>query len=338
MKHHAGHSGYDQLIDYIDVDRVIAPAKATPMQKVMAYFARPAVKNSGLKWYHRINLVAEVQAGRIWLKDSNQIFHYLYGENSYRYLGMLKGLKRKNNKIICTYHIPPYRFPEIVKNTGHFSQIDAAIAVSTMQLDYLSELVGSERVFYVPHGIDVDYFRPSDVVKYEAGHFKCLFVGTHLRDFETLAETASLLERLGEQIEIIAVTSPTNRALLDGHENITMLSNISDEELLRLYQESDILLLPLLGATANNSILEAVACGLPILVTDLPGVKDYVTSDIAVFVGMSDANALAEEVIRLYKDREQLKRMSVACREHALKFGWREVAKKTIEIYNQVLS
>lgn len=42
-----------------------------------------------------------------------------------------------------------------------------------------------------------------------------------------------------------------------------------------MYQESDLLVV-LLDSTANNSLLEAMACGMPMVTTDLQGVRDYV--------------------------------------------------------------
>jgi len=335
MSNHAGHSGYDRLTDYIDADRVFATMDLSLMQRIMVRAIRPVIKRSGLQWYRRESLIAEIKAGSIWLGEQNQIFHYLYGENSYRYLGLIKRLKR-NNSIVCTYHVPPDKFRQSVCTTSHFSHIDAVIAVSTMQLDFLSKIVGVERTHYVPHGIDVDYFQPGNTIKSENSPFKCLFVGTHLRDLDTLAEAARLLAKWGEQIQIIAVTSQQSKEILDKPGNITVLTQVNDEDLLRLYQESDILLLPLLGATANNSLLEAMACGLPILSTDLAGVRDYVTKDLAVLVGKGNAKALAEEVIRFSRDEELLKNMSLASREQALKFRWEKVALQVRDIYKSI--
>jgi glycosyltransferase involved in cell wall biosynthesis len=335
MSHHAGHSGYDRLIDYIDADRVLMPIELSRMQQIAARPIKPLATRSGLQWYRRESLISEIKAGAIWLAQKNQIFHYLYGENSYRYLGLMQRIKR-NNAIVCTYHTPQDKFNLTVRTTRHLTRLDAIIAVSTMQLDFLSKFVGAERTYYVPHGIDVDYFHPGNVSKPENTPIKCLFVGSHLRDLDTLAETARLLVKWREQIQIIAVTSQKNKKILDKGGNITVLTQVNDEDFLRLYQESDMLLLPLLEATANNSILEAMACGLPILSTDLVGVRDYVTEDLAVLVDLKDAKALAEEVIRLSRDEELRKNMSLASRKHALKFRWEGVALQIRDIYKKI--
>lgn len=335
ISHHAGHSGYDRLVDYIDAQRVFVPARFSFPQRLAGRLLRPIINRSGSTWYHRDSLINEMSAGTAWMKGKNQVFHYLYGENSFRYLGKLTALK-PGNSIVCTYHTPPEKFHRVVRNTSYFSSIDAVIAVSTMQMDFLSDIVGVERTHYVPHGIDVGYFTPGDERLDNEDALQCLFVGSHLRDIETLAATARLLAKSGKKVIITAVTSQQNKALLDRDGHIVTLTKVNDEDLLRLYQKSDVLLLPLLEATANNSILEAMACGLPIISTDLQGVRDYVTDDMAILVRQGDAKILADTVVALSENRARCQHMAIASREQALKFRWEVVSDQIRGIYKQI--
>lgn len=159
MHYHAKASGYDRLADFLDANIIITPNHLTLTQRILAKSAGPLIKSSGSQWYHRQNFAAELMAAREWLRTKDQIFHFLYGENSYRYLGRLKVLGRQN-RILCTYHTPTYRLQELVRDQGHLRCIDAAIVVSTPQVEFFSKLLGFERVFYVPHGIDTDRFSP----------------------------------------------------------------------------------------------------------------------------------------------------------------------------------
>ena len=72
---------------------------------------------------------------------------------------------------------------------------------------------------------------------------------------------------------------------------MTFHAGLTDDELLALYQRSSLLLLPLLDATANNAILEAMACGLPIVTTDLPGLGTYVDPSFADLLTAGDVEA-----------------------------------------------
>jgi len=337
MSNHARHSGYDRLVEFIEAKNVFSETELSLFSRVLARGLSSFVNNSNLEWYNRHSFIEEINAGRNWLISRGQIFHYLYGENSYRYLGNLKSVN-KSNAIVCTYHTPPDRFCQVVRLHEHLKQLDAIVAVSRVQIDYLSQFTGCERTFFVPHGIDVDYFKPGVAAQKNEGPIKCLFVGTHLRDVETLVEVSHLLNGWGEQCEIVAVTGARNKEIIQKSNNIRLRMGVTDEELLQLYQQSDILLLPLLDATANNSVLEAMACGLPIVSTDLEGVKDYVNEECALLFKKKDAKGLAEGVIQLARDQDLRESMSAACRTQAMKFSWESIADQMREIYKLVQS
>jgi glycosyltransferase involved in cell wall biosynthesis len=338
MRGHASPSGYDRLADFIDAPVIQPVSQWTFVQRAVARSFRFLINRSGSQWYHRDSFYSELHAARQWFRKRGQIFHFLYGENSHRYLGCLK-LAGQRNSIVCTYHTPPDKFQIIVQDKNHLARIDAVIVVSNSQTEFFSDLVGPERVFYVPHGIDVDYFKPfkpKDKDVDTANILRCLFVGRHLRDFDTLARTAELLASSGNTVRFSVVASPKVHFHFTGMKNIELHTGISDEKLLELYQESDILVLPLLDCTANNSLLEAMACGLPIISTDLPGVRDYVNEACALLTPKGDPQALAEAILYLQKNKVLRQRMANASRDRAQDFSWQKVASRVREVYARV--
>ena len=80
-----------------------------------------------------------MHAARKWFSKKNQIFHFLYGENCHRYLGVLNLIGHRNF-IVCTYHTPPERFCQVVQDKAHLKRLDAVIVVSTTQHDFFSEI------------------------------------------------------------------------------------------------------------------------------------------------------------------------------------------------------
>lgn len=335
MRGHAGPSGYDRLQEYIESRSIRTSDALSPAQRVLARSLRFMTRASGSLWYHRANLIGELAAARQWFRRRGQIFHFLYGENSFRYLGNLKALGSRN-AIVSTYHTPPDKFSRVVMDRRHLARLDAVVVVSAMQMDSFARIVGPERVRFVPHGIDVDYFRPGPE-RGEAGgrSFRCLFVGSHLRDFDTLAQAARLL-RSRPEIRFTLVTKAAHHAAFSGLDNVEVLSGVDDARLLALYQEADTLVLPLLDSTANNSMLEAMACGLPIVTTDLPGVRDYVSEECALLVKKGDPQRLAEVIAWLAQDAAARQRMAVASRRHALEFRWEAIAARMREIYRSI--
>lgn len=335
MKHHSKYSGYDRLADYLDGEVINPPEKLTVFNKLTALSLRPLVRRSGNQWYHRVELINELSAMRRWVFRKGHVFHFLYGENSYRYLGALKSMSNKN-RIVCTYHTPCGKFHDNIKSHGFLNHIDALIVVSTIQLAFFSRLIDKERIFYIPHGVDVDYYRPAATQGLKEYEFECLFVGSHLRDMDTLSEAAGILKKLDPDVHLTVVTSEEMGARIAHHENISVRSGVSDNDLLQLYQRADLFFMPLLDCTANNALLEAMACGLPVVTTDLPGVKDYVNGECACLEKKGDAMGMAESVLTLKRDKEKRDRMGRASRARADAFAWERVAEDMAKVYREI--
>jgi glycosyltransferase involved in cell wall biosynthesis len=91
-------------------------------------------------------------------------------------------------------------------------------------------------------------------------------VGDWLRDFEFANEVFKRLFALKYDLVIKVVCNPLNYMYFDKNIRLELISGISDEELLELYQHTHLLFLPLKGFTANNTVLEGGACGCKILI------------------------------------------------------------------------
>lgn len=103
--HHAQVSGYDRISEHIPAHLIQRVDAVSAWQRLALGLLRPLHSGSGSLWYGRAGLVTEIAAAWQWLRGSNQIFHFVYGENSFRCLGYLKALRR--NYVVCTYHTPP---------------------------------------------------------------------------------------------------------------------------------------------------------------------------------------------------------------------------------------
>ncbi|MFU8814057.1 MAG: glycosyltransferase family 4 protein [Pseudomonadales bacterium] len=292
-------------------------------------------ERSGSQWYHRASLLGELAATASWTRTRNQLFHFLYGENCYRYLGLLKSGLTRGNQLMATYHTPEWRMRELIRNTDHIKRLDAAVVVSTTQLGYFGNLLGAERVFYVPHGIDTEFFHPGPR-GLSTDRFRYICVGHHLRDFTTLAAAADIIWQHDRTSEIVVVAAPDQLGPLSRLPNVKHCWGIADEHLKRLYQTADALLLPLQDATANNALLEAMACGLPVISTDLGGVRDYVSPGCSVLTPKGDAKALAQAALEARNGAFDLAAMGAASRRAAESLSWLHVAESMLHVYASV--
>src|SRR5690606_39275257 len=98
-----------------------------------------------------------------------------------------------------------------------------------------------------------------------------------------------------------------------------------------MYQEATALFLPLKDVTACNSLLEAMACGTPIITTDLESNKGYgLTSANSVLVSPSN---YVDAVINLLQSSESsLQHLSANIRINALECRWEKIAEQ-VELF-----
>jgi glycosyltransferase involved in cell wall biosynthesis len=101
----------------------------------------------------------------------------------------------------------------------------------------------------------------------------------------------------------------------------------------------DVFVLPSLWESLAIGLLEALACGVPTVATDVGGTKEVVVPETGVLVPPNDAGALADGVVGLLEDPGRRELMSQAARErHATQFTLERMIEETAAVYERVLS
>ena len=105
----------------------------------------------------------------------------------------------------------------------------------------------------------------------------------------------------------------------------------------RAMASADVFVFPSCTDTAGNVVLEAQACGLPVVVTDQGGPQENMRPGVTgrVFRG-GDAGGLVEAVADLASSRERRRRMSAAARRHARSRRWEEASAPLYDAYRAV--
>lgn len=331
IPHHAGPSGYHQLarrvaelvpVETIEIERS-APLPAPVRARL--------VRGAGPEWYDDWQLALELETMRRLLRRSGTVCHLLYGEDVFAYLARARPLVRlRGGRLVASFHQPTSTFARVVRRPRRLCALDAVLALSHDQAEYLASVSGNDRVFVVPHGVDTDFFTPGDGARRDG--ITCLAVGSWLRDLDTLGR---VLTALASRPEIrFELVSPGGD--FSSHPNALVRSGLGDEELRDAYRRADLLVLPLLDSTANNSLLEALACGLPIVTTDVGGVREYVDGGPAVLVDPRDADAICEAVTVLAADDARRREMGRRARERALELDWSRIAERVRDVYEEI--
>jgi glycosyltransferase involved in cell wall biosynthesis len=159
-------------------------------------------------------------------------------------------------------------------------------------------------------GIDLDRYRP--VPRRERSRPRVLFVGGRFVEKGGEDLLQALSETLGSEVELDLVT-PAEIAPRPG-VRVHRLSP-SDPELLDLQQQADLFCLPTHGDAAPWAVLEAMACGTPILSTRIGGIPDMLDDGRAgVLIPHGNRGALREALHTLLADPQRRASLSGAAR------------------------
>lgn len=101
----------------------------------------------------------------------------------------------------------------------------------------------------------------------------------------------------------------------------------------------DVVVLPSYREGLPKTLIEAAACGLPLVTTDVPGCREVVTDGVdGLLVQARDAASLAAAIARLHDDPALAERLGTAARAKALaEFDERIVIERTVAVYQELM-
>jgi glycosyltransferase involved in cell wall biosynthesis len=207
----------------------------------------------------------------------------------------------------------------------------------------------AERVVLFPWGVDLERFTPdrNDKLRAQLG-WQNAFVVLSLRSWEPLygvdelvsgfalaAQQAPDLRLLllsgGSQAEVL-------RGILAQHnllDRVHFAGQIDQQELPAYYQAADLYVSASHSDGSSVSLMEALACGLPSLVSDIPGNREWLADNPAGWLFPDgDVQAIAAGILQAYAQRKTLQPMQSAARALAQKrANWPENFKKLLVAY-----
>jgi glycosyltransferase involved in cell wall biosynthesis len=202
----------------------------------------------------------------------------------------------------------------VVRHVISISCADAVIAVSEPLAACLrsrfSGFLRRKPLHTIPNGIDTEFFAPDGTTRVSGS---LLMVGTlsPSKDHATLLRAISLLTGkcsvelclagdgvLRDEIQELAHQ-------LGVESQVRFLGNVARNDLLRMYRSASLFTFSTKGEGSPLSLLEAMSCGLPVVASDVSGVREIVSkSQCGLLTAAGDARAMAEAIERLLGDAE----------------------------------
>jgi glycosyltransferase involved in cell wall biosynthesis len=211
---------------------------------------------------------------------------------------------------------------------------------------YLGNVAGEKRVKVIPLGVDIDRFEPSadqysDKSKFRP--FTFIFVGkvTVNKGFDVILDAMERLLSEGLPVRL-SVAGSIDHALLAGRrkiqENILDYGMVGHAELPSVLTSAHCLVLPSRFDSFGLVIPEAMACGVPVIVSNMVGAKQLVEEGRNGFVvPVGNLEALVDRMRWFVANPGSLRRMSIAARAAAERFGWPSYRQRFVTAVRDVV-
>ncbi|MEN2997709.1 MAG: glycosyltransferase family 1 protein [Brevinematia bacterium] len=262
----------------------------------------------------------------------------------------------KNTKLVVTIHDVRVKvFPETFSKWTRayynliysfaFRKADAIVTVSEFSkeeiIKYFPEAKNKVSVIY--NGINLEKFIFLNIPRKN----QILFIGA-LAKHKNIGIIFEAFSKVMDEIphELVIVGSrdsgmpqdeKVEKALkLIPKNKIRFTGKISDDETVRLYNESDFFIFPSIYEGFGLPLLEAMACGCPIIASNRSSIPE-VCGDSALFFEAENPNELAEKILLLARNPEIKAHLRTKGLERVKNFSWTTSAEKYVELFKKLV-
>jgi D-inositol-3-phosphate glycosyltransferase len=338
------------------------PELPLPKMELAEYI--PSFVDRIIEFTHKKNLSYDIIHGHYWMSGIagerlKKVWHIPMVQ-------MLHTLGLMKNRIAGEgEHEGDYRIRGELEVLRNADMIVAATQAELAQLQWLYE-VKADHVRVIPPGVNLGWFNPIPVdeareyINAPLDKRMLLFVGRiePLKGVDTLLQALARLKDMGAIkqhnlcLSVIGGDATVSESQMS-HEMVrlnklrrelglrgivTFLGKKDQATLPYYYSAADIVVVPSHYESFGMVALEAMACGTPVVASQVGGLAYLVQDGETGFhVPDQDPVALSEHLLALLDDDDLYQRMSVQAAEYAKGFSWQIIAKQILDLYREVI-
>ncbi len=211
--------------------------------------------------------------------------------------------------------------------------------------DLVRRGVSPERIHVVLCGLDHDRYRNLGLARFDRPTIVHL---GRLRKYKSVEVALGAMRRIREALpeaRLVVIGDGPHKGALEREarrlrleDSVEFRGFIEQGELVSYLNRAHLLVNPSPKEGWGLTVVEANACGLPVVASDRPGLRDSVIDrETGFLVPYGDADAFAAKSLEILRDRSLWGRMSAAALERVKSLTWDRTAKETLDIVDRVL-
>jgi teichuronic acid biosynthesis glycosyltransferase TuaC len=245
-----------------------------------------------------------------------------------------------------------YTSRQIIKAMNFADQV---LSVSEdLKLHIVNLGVNENKVTVVSNGVDTEKFKPlgkekaRSLLNLPVNKNIVLFVGAlrSIKGVDYLIEAAKNFVNTNTELYIVGRDDGLKKSLVKRTHELKITDFVKftgpvDHEDIPLWiSSSDILVLPSLSEGRPNVVLEALACEVPVVATNVGGIPELmINGETGYLIPAKSSQELSKKVNKLLEDENLREKMGKLGRKSIIQRGltWEAHAKKTVDIYSKLL-
>lgn len=201
-----------------------------------------------------------------------------------------------------------------------------------------------QEIGVIYNGVDTEIFVPNSREK--LGKVFTILCASRLerrKGFRYVVEAVDALRERYPQLRLMIAGGDGNageelRSLVEEKklsDFVKFFGQYTRDDLVRLQQEADVFVLPSFNEGMSNSLLEAMAGGLPVLMTPTGGAEELILNgENGYIIDFGESKSIESKIEILLRDKELIERMGKRSREIAETMSWKRVSEKYRRLYD----
>lgn len=228
-----------------------------------------------------------------------------------------------------------------------YKRSDHVVAPTSALVDDLRAMRGDDRVSVWGRGVDTVRFDPAKrdmpwrrSLGLADDDIAILFLGRLVMEKGISAFTAAMhdLQQRDQRIRPLVVGAGPAAHAFDGLAGAVLTGHLSGPALATAIASADIMFCPSTTETFGNVLLEATACGLPIVSADAQNARSILKhGDDSLICALTDACAYGDALARLSGNEALRRAMGSAARRNSLGKSWDAESQKVVQVYRSLL-